>query len=124
MIVHTILYVKDQKRSTDFYRAVLQLEPKLDVPGMTEFQLSDAHTLGLMPEAGIKRLLSDKLPDPSQGSGIPRAELYIRVQDPEVLFERALAAGAKLLSSLEVRPWGDRAGYVLDPDSHVLALAT
>lgn len=44
---------------------------------MTEFRLSDDHVLRLMPEAGIKRLLGERLPDPASStiligeSGIP-----------------------------------------------------
>lgn len=38
MIVHTILYVADQNRSTEFYKLVLGFEPQLNVPGMTEFK--------------------------------------------------------------------------------------
>lgn len=54
MIVHTILYVADQKRSASLYAKVLAIQPTLDVPGMTEFNLSDQHILGIMPEKGIK----------------------------------------------------------------------
>ena len=64
MRVHTILYVRDQKLATIFYSKVLGLSPVLEVPGMTEFRLSAEHVLGLMPEAGIKRLLGKVLPDP------------------------------------------------------------
>jgi len=124
MIVHTILYVADQKKSTDFYSFVLGRIPTLDVPGMTEFKLSDKHILGLMPEKGIKKLLGEKLPDPSQASGIPRAEVYFRVEDPEPFFQRAMERGATELNSIKPRDWGDRAGYVMDDDGHVLAFAT
>jgi len=34
-----ILFVKDQEKSTSFYKSVLDLEPVLNVPGMTEFEL-------------------------------------------------------------------------------------
>jgi len=124
MIVHTILYVSDQTRSTDFYQKLLQIVPTLNVPGMTEFKLSDGHVLGLMPEAGIKRLLGDRLPDPSPGNGIPRVELYLRVENPESFFNRALEFGANELSPILERNWGDRAGYVLDFDGHVIAFAS
>jgi len=123
MIVHTILYVKDQVQSTHFYKLVLDQEPTLNEPGMTEFKLSEAHVLGLMPESGIKKLLG-KIPNPSQASGIPRAELYFRVDDPESMFMRAKEAGAVELSPILGRDWGGRAGYVMDKDGHVLALAT
>ncbi len=41
-----ILYVSDQQVSRDFYAAGLGLEPVLDVPGMTEFNLVMVHRWG------------------------------------------------------------------------------
>jgi hypothetical protein len=76
-----ILYVRDQRASTDFYRHVLDDEPALDVPGMTEFRLGDSVVLGLMPEAGIKRLL-DGAVDPAAAGSVPRSEVYLLVKDP------------------------------------------
>ena len=118
-----ILYVKDQAVSTAFYERVLDRAPRLNVPGMTEFALNDGGVLGLMPEAGIKRLLGDTLPDPAKAHGIPRAELYLRVDDPAAYHARALANGATELDGLRQRAWGDIAGYCLDLDGHVLAFA-
>ena len=117
-----ILYVADQQRSRDFYRSVLELEPILDVPGMTEFRLNDGAVLGLMPEAGITRIIGSD-PHPASGNGIPRAELYLPVEDVEAAQQLALEAGAVLLSAAADRDWGDCAGYVRDPDGHVIAFA-
>lgn len=120
---HLILYVADQTRSAEFYARVLNDAPSLDVPGMTEFTLSDHTVLGLMPAAGIQRLLGERLPDPARAAGIPRAELYLRVANPLEYHRRALAAGGTELSELADRDWGDRVAYSLDPDGHVLAFA-
>lgn len=122
MRAHFILYVRDQRRSCDFYRRLLEREPRLDVPGMTEIELSDGAVLGLMPEAGITRLLGARV-DPSRAGGAPRAELYLLVDDAAALHARAVAAGAEELSPPSRRDWGHVAGYVLDPDGHVLAFA-
>ncbi len=121
MIINFILYVQDQARSSKFYALALGLAPRLDVPGMTEFELGAGCVLGLMPEKGIKRLLPS-LPDP-EGARAPRAEVYLTVPDPGSAHARALAAGARELSPLAPRDWGDRAAYSLDPDGHVLAFA-
>jgi|ERR1041385_1342082 uncharacterized glyoxalase superfamily protein PhnB len=118
-----IFYVADQQKSRKFYSSVLQKEPALDVPGMTEFMLSGGLKLGLMPEKGIATILSDKTPHPSTGNGIPRCELYILTNDIENLFARALEAGAKQVSNISPRDWGDTVGYVADPDGHILAFA-
>lgn len=122
MKLNTILYVRDQASSRAFYAKTLGVEPRLDVPGMTEFELFPGCVLGLMPEKGIKRLLP-AMPDPENAAGTPRAELYLTVPDPAACHSRALAAGAKELSPLSPRDWGDKAAYSLDPDGHVLAFA-
>ena len=123
MQAHLILYVADQKAASKFYGLALGLTPRLDVPGMTEFELSEGAILGLMPSAGIKRLLGSTLPDPDRAAGIPRAELYLLVEDPAAHHRRALENGATELSPLLPRDWGHDAAYSLDPDGHVLAFA-
>ncbi len=118
-----ILYVADQQRSTAFYSRVLKRDPVLHVPGMTEFMLSSHCKLGLMPEDGIARIITPVLPHPAQGSGIPRCELYLMVDDLDEVFRAAILADAKVLSPASDRDWGDRVAYVSDPDGHVLAFA-
>lgn len=118
-----ILYVADQQRSAAFYQKILALDPALDVPGMTEFQLAPAVKLGIMPEKGIAKLLGDTLPHLSGGGGIPRCELYLIVNDPEQSLRHALTVGAALLSQCAERDWGDVAGYCADPDGHIIAFA-
>lgn len=49
----TCLYVADQSRATEFWRAVLDQPPSLHEPGMTEFSLGADTVLGLMPERNI-----------------------------------------------------------------------
>lgn len=122
MKANFIVYVKDQPASRDFYAAALGAGPRLDVPGMTEFELFPGCVLGLMPEKGIKRLLPG-LPDPEAGRAGARAEIYLTVPDPAACHARALAAGARELSALAPRDWGDMAAYSLDPDGHVLVFA-
>ncbi|MGK2860095.1 MAG: GNAT family N-acetyltransferase [Thermoanaerobaculia bacterium] len=123
MKAHFILYVGDQRRSTEFYAGVLATSPQLDVPGMTEFALPGGSILGLMPESGIVSLLGAALPDPQLASGIPRSELYLVVPEALPFIVRAMTIGARLLSPLQRRDWGHSAGYLLDPDGHVLAFA-
>lgn len=121
---HFVLYVADQDRSTAFWQAALDRAPRLHVPGMSEFDLPGGAVLGLMPAAGIRRLLGAALPDPAVDTAIARAELYLLVADPAAAHARALAAGASELSPLQPRSWGHAAAYALTPDGHVLAFAS
>lgn len=118
-----ILYVADQVRSKRLYATMLGVEPVLDVPGMTELPLTEGARLGLMPSDGIKRLLGDAIAHPDEARGIPRCELYLRVDDPRAWYERALAAGARAIDEPRERSWGELAAYVADPDGHLVAFA-
>ena len=117
-----ILYVADQQRSRNFYSTLLGTEPSLDVPGMTEIELAPGVLLGLIPEYGIARILTN-MPHPSKGNGIPRCELYLFTGDPSSSFRQALKAGGTAVSEATARDWGDTVSYVADPDGHIIAFA-
>jgi catechol 2,3-dioxygenase-like lactoylglutathione lyase family enzyme len=121
--IEFILYVSDQKKSRDFYSFILDIVPSLDVDGMTEYKLSEGTKMGLMPAAGIKKILNGKVPDPENGHGIPRCELYISTNDAAAYCSRALSAGAIEISPLLKRNWGDNVAYYSDPDGHIIAFA-
>jgi predicted enzyme related to lactoylglutathione lyase len=113
-----ILYVADQARAREFYATVLAQEPVLDVPGMTEFDLGGA-LLGLMPATDIAALLGGAV----QPGERQRCEVYLRRPDAAEALARAATAGGRVVSGLAPRPWGETAGYALDLDGHVLAVA-
>ena len=121
--IEFILYVADQTKAKEFYEGLFGVEPSLDVPGMTEFWLSDSVKLGLMPENGIAKIIADNSPHPKEGSGIPRCELYLKVENAKGYLERGIKLGAKEISDLEDRDWGDKVGYIADPDGHIIAFA-
>ena len=116
---HFILYVKDQAASTGFFSTVLEIEPGLNVPGMTEFDLGQGAVLGLMPNAGAARLVGEDVYEGPE----PKSELYLIVDDPAAYHDRALSAGAREVSPLQPRDWGHNAAYSIDPDGNVIAFA-
>lgn len=118
-----ILYVKDQLQSRKFYEKIFGKEPSLDVPGMTEFMLTQNFKLGLMSEKGIAKILTPHAPHPETGSGIPRCELYLIVDNSADALRRAVEAGANKISQAELRDWGDKVAYCADPDGHIIAFA-
>lgn len=122
-MVEFILYVADQKTSRDFYSKILDKEPVLDVNGMTEFLLSGECKLGLMPVTGIMKILGNAVLNPESCKGISRCELYLNVKNAEECYYRAVKAGAAELSPVALRNWGDRVGYLSDPDGHIIAFA-
>lgn len=123
IFVETILYVRDQQQSTALYEKLLRQPADLNVPGMTEFRISEYFKLGLIPNNGIAKIIGVALPHPAKGFGIPRCELYLYVGDIAKEFANALAAGARLISPISDRDWGDKVCYFADIDGHVIAFA-
>lgn len=122
-LLEIILYVNDQQASTDFYTKLFRQTPDLNVPGMTEFQLSENCKLGLMPNKSMAKILLDNTPHPDEGNGIPRCELYLYVDDIEHEYDNAINSGAKCISPIENRDWGDTVCYFSDSDGHIIAFA-
>lgn len=99
---HLILCVADQARSARFYAAALGMPPSPDAPGMTGVELGAACVLGLMPASAITSVHPAQ-PDPVAAEGVPRAEIYLVVDDPAACHRRSFKAGATELSPLAER---------------------
>lgn len=121
--VQIIFYCKNQTKSKEFYSKLFRQKPILDVPGMTEFRMFDNLKLGLMPEDGIAKIISPKMPHPAKGTGIPRCELYIHTENIEFDLENAINSGAIIVDKLKNRDWGDRVVYLADFDGNIIAIA-
>ncbi|KUG25341.1 hypothetical protein ASZ90_004839 [hydrocarbon metagenome] len=120
---HTILYVEDQQASTEFYSKLLNIDPTLNVPGMTEFTLIDNSILGLMPAAGIKKLLKEKIELPQKIINTPRAEIYLVVDNAAAYIKRAQEMNVVVLEDFKERNWGHRVIYFEDLDGYIIAFA-
>ncbi|HGF5185252.1 VOC family protein [Vibrio parahaemolyticus] len=123
MFSHYILYVLNQEASSKFYEHVLGLTPVLDVPGMTEFHLSNNCKLGLIPYAGINKLLGMDCTSSSEACLNPSSELYLVVDNPHDYHKRSLNFGGVELSPVQERNWGHIVGYSKDIDGHIIAFA-
>ena len=122
-LVETILYVDNQNISSIFYQNIFRQAPSLNVPGITEFIISDTCKIALMPNYGISKILGENMPHPQKGMGIPRCELYFLVENVQFEYENTLKCGATLISPIIDRDWGEKVCYFADTDGHILAFA-
>lgn len=58
------------------------------------------------------------------GSGMTPVTLHLYVEDADAVFDRAVAAGAKVAMPLADMFWGDRYGQLVDPFGHRWSIAT
>lgn len=57
------------------------------------------------------------------GPGV-RFEMFVYVDDVDAAVDRARAAGSEVLREPADMPWGERVGYVTDPEGNPVALAS
>ena len=65
--------------------------------------------------------LPSRAPKPDGSSPVV---IFVYVEDVDKTVERAVAAGAKILYPVENQFWGDRIGWIMDPEGHVWTIAT
>lgn len=118
----TILAVLDLDKAVAFYRAAFGWVPRVEVPVYVEFELPDGRGLGLYIRDGFAHN-TGQAPAPIEEGAITGTEIYLHCADPAAVAEQLKAAGARELSALAPRDWGDEAAYYADPDGNVLVVA-
>jgi catechol 2,3-dioxygenase-like lactoylglutathione lyase family enzyme len=117
-----ILAVDDVAVSARFYRDALQLPQTISAPAYSEFQLEHGERFGVYQRDGFAKNTRMKTAPIPRDTTAP-SETYFYVDDPHAIGARLLRAGAKVLSELAPRAWGDEAAYFADPDGHVIVIA-
>ncbi len=108
--------------STAFYKSAFGWKQNVAAPSYSEFLLPDRMRLGLYQREGFAKN-TGILPHVVPAGAIAPTELYFYADDPEAVLKKAIKAGARLLSPLHARDWGDEVGYCAEPDGNVIAIA-
>jgi predicted enzyme related to lactoylglutathione lyase len=121
-LVLIILAVRDLPRAVAFYRQVFAWPVRVEVPVYVEMEMPGGQRVGLYHHEGFAR--NTGLP----AAGTPPAhtaatELYFHTEELTATLARLEQAGARLLSPLSLRPWGDEAAYFADPEGNVIVVA-
>jgi len=117
------LTVHDAAQAIDFYKEAFGAEERSrmtlpDGKGVAHAELKIGDSIFM---------LSDEMPGQScEPSAVGEACLgfYLYVNDVDAVFERAVAAGAKVKEPVKDEFWGDRVGQIIDPAGHIWSLAT
>ena len=117
-----ILAVHDVSRAARFYEGAFAWPVADDVPVYRELSLPDGMRLGLyLRDAFVK---NTALPvSPRVVGHSTSTELYLYVDDLDASVARLTAMGARCLSPVADRPWGDTAAYFEDPEGNVVVVA-
>ncbi len=121
--VLTILAVGDLDRSRRFYEEAFGWPLRVEAPVYVEFALPDGRGLGLYKREHFAANTGVQPAGGPGGGATTGTEIYFHCADLPGAIDRLKGAGARLLSPLAARDWGDEAAYFADPDGNVLVLA-
>jgi|SRR6478609_7642075 len=116
-----ILAVDSVERAVAFYKTAFGGTETITSPSYVELDMGNVR-LGLYERAAFGQNIGRIAAGLPPGD-ISRTELYFRVDDLDEATRKLEAAGARLLSGAQRRPWGETAAYYADPDGNVVAIA-
>jgi len=118
------LIVNDAAAAIDYYKKVFAAEEveRFQLDGSDKIMHAELHI------AGCTISLSDEFPEMKSKSastlGGSPVRLTLYCLDVDMVFDRAVKAGARSLEPVADMFWGDRFGRLIDPFGHEWSLAT
>lgn len=119
------LVIKGAAQAIEYYKKVFGANELVRMPGPdgkighAELQIGDSRIM-----------LADENPNMGQGYtsaatlGASPVSLYLYMPDVDSVFQKAVAAGGKVLKPVETQFYGDRSGFIQDPFGHLWGIAT
>jgi catechol 2,3-dioxygenase-like lactoylglutathione lyase family enzyme len=117
---YIILIVQDLDRALDFYSGVLGLPLGHRSGDYAQLQ-TGATRLALYTRSAMAKILGTSLEPPAANA--PGFEIGFKVADVDAAFAELIARGASPAAPPTDRFWGQRTGYIRDPDGHLVELA-
>ena len=122
-VVMPVLVCRDAAAEIDFCKTTFEAVELVRRPGPDG---SVAHALVTIGPAmvmieGEWPTLASRAP---QLDGSSPVVIFIYVVDVDLVIERAVAAGAKVLLPVKSQFWGDRIGRIIDPSGHVWTISS
>ena len=109
-----MLSVRDGSRAVDFYQAAFGAE--------VLFRMDEGSVLAQLAIGGIEFWLADESPEHGNFSpetlGGGTVRMMLVVDDPDAVFDQAIAAGAQVVWPVDDKSYGWRVGRLVDPFGH------
>ena len=121
--VMPMLVCRDPSAAIDFCKSVFGAIELVRRPGPDGAVAHAALTIGgaMIMIEGEWPTLASRAPQPDGSSPVV---IYVYVEDVDGVIERAVAAGARVLTPVQNQFWGDRTGRIVDPAGHVWTVST
>ena len=116
MTLAPMLSVRSGSRAVDFYKAAFSATELFRV------EAPDGAVVAQLELSGSQFWVADESPEHKNFSpetlGGGTVRMILTVDDPDAAFDRAVAAGATVVSPVADQPYGWRQGRVVDPFGH------
>src|SRR5438270_6426512 len=111
-----MLSVRKGAKAVEFYKAAFGAEELFRIDS------EDGAVVAQLSVAGAEFWVADESPEHSNFSpeslGGGTVRMVMVVEDPDMVFNRAVAAGARVVWPVADQPYGWRVGRVVDPFGH------
>jgi lactoylglutathione lyase len=122
---YTILYVADPRASLAFYERAFGQQRRLVHESGEYAELETGQTtLAFASHELAASNLPEEASADAAGERQASYEVCFVTDDVEGAFVRAVEAGAEAVTEPQVKPWGQHAAYVRDPDGTLVEIAS
>ena len=122
---YTILYVKDVKKTIEFYKKAFGFETKFLTPENDYAELLSGETTLAFASVELgntnfkKGFIESSIKEKPFG-----INLAFTTENVEDLMEQATKDGAVILEEAVVKPWGQKVGYIKDINGFLVEICT
>jgi lactoylglutathione lyase len=114
-----VLYVDDIEVSSAFYEGVFGLERTVDWEGYREYDTGPTK-FGLLDRVQART----HVPAADGGSRASQISFTVALETVDQTYLAAVAAGGVGMVEPDDKPWGQRVGFVADPDDHLIEIGS
>ena len=119
---YVVLFVENFEAMMEFYTEKVGLPVRLTAEGYAEFAVEGAK-LALLARWRLPELLGDgQLERPKPGAHA--SAVTVLVESVDRTHRSMVERGVRFLGEPADRPWGQRSAYFMDPEGHLIELAT
>lgn len=122
MMVRFELFVRDVRKSIDFYVRALGFSPGKQTEEYAVVRHGTVQIgLGRLSNLPADHPLQLRRPDDRMGVGV---EIVLEVDDVEALYKNVQDSGYPIQEALAIRPWGLQDFRICDPDGYYLRITS
>ncbi len=121
---YTIIYVPDVTAAVEFYEAAFSLRRRFVHESGEYAEMETGATALAFASEGMAEMNGVAIRPNSARDIAAGIEIALVTEDPEGAFTQAVTNGAAPVKAIEVKPWGQKVGYVRDLNGCLVELCS